>query len=699
MKGRILHESRSRMRLHLLMPGMTGEDADILEIALLECPDIKEANVDERTGNAVIRFRKGRRESVLKALEAFSFKTSDIAPPVHSKRALRREYEDRIFFHIARRLITKIVLPAPVRSAITVAKALPYLQKALWSLLHGQLSVSVLDASSITVSLLRGEYDTAGSVMFLLGVGDIMEEWTHKKSLEDLASAMSLNVDKVWVRLEDGQEVLRGVDTVMPGDQIMVRMGNMIPLDGEVAQGEAMVNQSSMTGEPLAVPKSVGGLVYAGTVVEEGELVVTVRESSGQGRYDRIVAMIEESEKLKSQTEDRASHLADRLVPWTLGASGLTYLFTRNAAKAASILMVDFCCALKLSMPIAVLSAMREAGTCHISVKGGKFLENFAESTTLVFDKTGTLTNASPKVRSVVTFGNNDETEMLRLAACLEEHFPHSIANAVVWEAAGRGILHEERHSRVDYIVAHGIASSIEGKKVCVGSYHFIFEDEGCRLPEGEEERFEALPDECSHLYMAIDGFLCAVLLIEDPLRPEAAEVIKTLHGLGLERIVMMTGDSERTARAVAEATGVDEYHSEVLPEDKAGFIKAEHAKGRKVIMVGDGVNDSPALSEADVGVAINTGAAIAREIADITIMEEGLSSLVTLRLLSQNLMKRIHANYRTILSFNSFLILMGMLGLFPSATTALLHNASTIAISLKSMTPLLPEADERKSV
>ena len=692
MRCRILHESRGRMRVHICKAYMTCSQADILEAWLLGFPGIREARVDERTGNAVIRYEGKARSSILSALAGFHFETTEITVPEHSQRALNRKYEDKMFFHVAKRLVSRFLLPLPLRRIRTVVKAVPYLYRAARSLAGGKLDVSVLDAASVSVSMLRGEFNTAGSIMFLLGIGDIMEEWTHKKSMEDLASVMSLNVDKVWVKTPEGGEVLLGVDKVKEGDQIVVRTGNMIPLDGMVCLGDAMVNQASITGEPLSVHKKPGALIYAGTVVEEGEITVTVREEKGSGRYDRIIAMIEESEKLKSSSEARAAHLADRLVPWTLGAALLTWALTGNAARAASILMVDFCCALKLSMPISVLSAMREAGTHHISVKGGKFLENYAEASAIVFDKTGTLTNASPRVKAVIPFGNEDEEELLRLAACLEEHYPHSIANAVVNEAGKRGLSHEEKHSRVEYIVAHGIASSVDGRQIRLGSYHFVFEDEESRIPEGEKGKFERLPDEYSHLYMAVDGKLAAVILIEDPLREEASSVIRQLHSLGIDRVVMMTGDSERTARAVAKLTGVDQYYSEVLPEQKAAFIRAEHEAGRKVIMVGDGINDSPALSESDAGVAINSGAAIAREIADIIISEDDLHSLVTMRLLSEGLMERIRKNYRTILSFNSFLILMGVLGFFPSAVTALLHNASTIAISLHSMTNLLPE-------
>ena len=695
MRCRILHESRGRMRVHFVQSRMTPEQADLTQAWLETHKIITKARTDERTCNAVIWYRPDAREQLLSLLASFCYAEAaeQTTVPAHTTRVLTRNFEDRMFFHIAGRGITRFLLPFPLRTVITAAKAVPYLAKALKSIFSGKIEVSVLDAASISVAMLRREFNTAGSVMFLLGIGEILEDWTHRKSVENLAAAMSLNVDKVWVRTADGQEVLTGVDRVREQDAIVVRTGNMIPLDGVVLEGDGMVNQASITGEPLPVHKRPGSMIYAGTVMDEGELVITVRQESGTGRYDRIVKMIEETEKLKSSTEDKASHLADRLVPWTLGASALTWLISGNAARAAAILMVDFSCAMKLSMPIAVLSAMREAGTHNISVKGGKFLENCSEAATIVFDKTGTLTCASPSVRGVETFGGTDADEMLRLAACLEEHYPHSMANAVVKEAKKRKLEHEERHSTVDYLVAHGIVSSIDGKKVCIGSYHFIFEDEGAVIPEGEETHFENLPDECSHLYMAIDGRLAAVILIEDPLKAEAADIVRQLHGLGINRVVMLTGDSHRTARAVAKMVGVDDYYAEVLPEDKAAFIRREHSSGRKVIMVGDGINDSPALSESDCGVAINSGAAIARELADITISEEDLRALVVLKKLSDSLMKRIHGNYWRTISINSFLMLMGALGVFPSTTTALLHNASTLAISLNSMTDLLKQS------
>ena len=692
MKCRILHETGSRMRVHLMQRRMTLPQADLLEAWLEAQRVVTKARADERTGNVIICYQPGMRSRVMELLSGFHFEEAQaqVTVPEHTTRSLNRTFEDKLFFHILRRGISRFLLPPGIRTVVTIAKSLPYIGRALKSIASGKIEVSILDAASITVSMLRGEFNTAGSVMFLLGVGDIIEEWTHKKSVEDLAGAMALNVEKVWLRTQDGQELLTGIDQIRENDTILIRTGNMIPLDGVVLDGDGMVNQASITGEPLPVHKHPGSMIYAGTVVEEGELAVSVRQVSGSGRYDRIVRMIEESEKLKSSTEDKASHLADRLVPWTLGASALTWLVTGNAARAAAILMVDFSCALKLSMPISVLSAMREAGNHRISVKGGKFLENCSEASTIVFDKTGTLTCAQPSVRGIVSFDGSDENEMLRLAACLEEHYPHSIANAVVKEAVSRNLEHEERHSTVEYIVAHGIASSIDGKKVCIGSYHFIFEDEGVQIPDEEKARFDALPDEYSHLYMAIDGRLAAVILIEDPLKPEASDIVRRLHDLGIDKVVMMTGDSERTAKAVAALVGVDDYYSEVLPEEKASFIRKEHEAGRKVIMVGDGVNDSPALSESDCGIAINSGAAIAREVADITISEDDLHALLTLKQISDGLMRRIRRNYRTIISFNSFLILMGMMGVLPSTSTALLHNLSTIGISLHSMTDLL---------
>ncbi|MCR5156135.1 MAG: heavy metal translocating P-type ATPase [Butyrivibrio sp.] len=690
MKCKILHESKDRMRVHVYRSHMTPAEADRLEYYLDSFDYVKKASISERTSNAIIYYDESHRQDVLSAFATFDIVNTQVSVPEHTGRELRIEYEEKMFFHIAQKFIRQLFIPTPVRHAIVLFKAVPYILKGLKTLLEGKLEVSVLDATSIAVSLIRGDYDTAGSVIFLLKVGDIMEEWTHKKSVDDLARTMSLNVDKVWMLADDGQEVLVNISDVKEGDNIIVRTGSMIPLDGAVSRGEASVNQASMTGESAPVHKSEDSLVYAGTVVEEGEITVTVQKTHGLGRYDRIVAMIEESEKLKSETEARASHLADRLVPYTFGATLLTWLITRNATKATSILMVDFCCALKLSMPIAVLSAMREAGDHKISVKGGKFMEAVADATTIVFDKTGTLTHANPKVNDVVTFGDNDKDEMLRLAACLEEHYPHSIANAVVKAAEEKNLSHEEKHTKAAYIVAHGISSTIDGEKVCIGSYHFIFEDEGCIISESEKKKFDELPDEYSHLYMAIGGTLSAVILIEDPIRAEASSVIKGLREAGFENVVMMTGDSDRTARSVAAKTGVTRYFSEVLPEDKAAFIKAEHEAGRKVVMVGDGINDSPALSEADAGIAVSTGASIAREIADITISSEDLSGLITLKKLSAGLMDRIDFNYRTIIGFNSLLILLGMFGVLTPTATSLLHNTSTIALGIRSMTDLL---------
>lgn len=688
MRCRILHESSGRLRVHVLQSRMTLQQADMLEAYLQQVKGVTRAQVFDRTGDAVICYAAGK-EDVVAALAAFSYETASV--PQHSSRLLNRQYQDKLVFALCRRMFNKLFLPLPLRMALTLLRSVSYLRRGLACLLRGQIRVPVLDGTAIAVSILRGDFETAGSIMFLLGVGDILDEWTHKKSVADLAQTMSLNVDKVWLETEHGS-VLTPVSQVRPGDHITVGTGGMIPLDGKVISGEAMVNQASITGEALAVRKTVGGYVYAGTVVEEGDFSVCVEKSSGSGRYDRIVRMIEESEKLKSQTEDKASRLADGLVPYSLGATALIWLLTGNVTKALAVLMVDFSCALKLSMPIAVLSAMKEANTYHLLVKGGRFLEAVSQAETMVFDKTGTLTYAAPKVAKIVTFGGRDEEEMLRLAACLEEHYPHSMARAVVAEAERRQLRHEERHSQVQYLVAHGISSAVDGEKVIIGSRHFAFEDEGCVIPVGEEEKYHMLPEEYSHLYLAISGVLAAVICIEDPLRSEAAEVVEGLHRLGVNRLVMMTGDNEKTARAVAAAVGVDEYHAEVLPEDKADFIRREHASGRKVIMLGDGVNDSPALSEADAGIAIRDGAAIAREVADITIGSEDLYALLTLKRLSDALMERIHGNYRKIIGFNFLLICLGVGGVMPPTTTALLHNISTLLISLKSMTPLLKE-------
>jgi heavy metal translocating P-type ATPase len=670
---------------------MSSFEADKIQYYLSALPFVKKADVNERTSNAIVYYDDSCRNELIQAFSEYNA-GMEITVPEHTGRELRIEYEDRMFFHIAGKLVRRFIIPLQIRRVIIYLKAIPYIIKGLKCLLSGKIEVPILDATSIAVSLLRGDHATASNVMFLLEMGEMMEDWTHKKSVDDLARAMSLNVDKVWMLSSDGQEVLANISDIKENDNIVVRTGTMIPLDGIVKSGDALVNQAAMTGESEPVHKVEGSLVYAGTVIDEGELVITVQKAQGKGRYDRIVAMIEESEKLKSESEAKAAHLADKLVPYTFGATLLTWLITRNATKATSILMVDFCCALKLAMPISVLSAMREAGNHKISVKGGKFLEAVAEADTIVFDKTGTLTHATPKVAKVVTFGGHDEDEMLRLAACLEEHYPHSIANAVVKAAEEKGLVHEEKHTKATYIVAHGISSTIDNQKVCIGSHHYIFEDEKCSVPDGENELFDSLPPEYSHLYMAIGEELAAVILIEDPLRDDAPSVIRRLKETGFENVVMMTGDSERTARSVAEKAGVTRYFSEVLPEDKANFIRKEHEAGRKVIMIGDGINDSPALSEADAGIAVSTGASIAREIADITISSDDLGALLTLRSLSTKLIRRINLNYNSIIGFNSFLIIMGMLGVFTPTTTAFLHNASTIALSMKSMTNLLDE-------
>ena len=688
MKCKILHESPGRMRIRTLCGAMSLRQADILEAYLKKVDGAKSVQVYDRTGDAVICYA-GSRDAMLHALAVFSYARSEELAPEHSSRALNREFEDKLVFTVLRRAGNQLFLPSPIRTAIAIFRSAKYIKAGLTSLLHGRLTVSVLDATAVTVSMVRGDFATAGSVMFMLRLGEILEEWTHKKSVADLAGAMSLNVDKVWLKA-DGTEVLVPIGDVKAGDCIVVRTGGMIPLDGKVVNGEATVNQASITGESMPVPKGPGSYVYAGTVAEEGECVIQVEKAVGSGRYDRIVKMIEESEKLKSTAEDKASRLADRLVPYTLGGTALTYLLTRNAMKALAVLMVDFSCALKLSMPIAVLSAMRESSGYHISVKGGRFMEAVANADTVVFDKTGTLTYATPTVAKVVSFDGYSASEMLRLAACLEEHYPHSMANAVVEEARRLGLDHKEYHSQVEYVVAHGISSSVEDKKVVIGSAHFVFEDEGCVVPAGEEEKFNALPEEYSHLYLCIAGRLAAVICIADPLRKEAKSAIEALHACGISKVVMMTGDNRKTAQAVAREVGVDQFFAEVLPEDKANFVRQEKAAGRKVIMIGDGVNDTPALSEADVGIAINTGAAIAREIADVTIASEDLFELVTLRQLSQQLMRRIHRNYRFIVSFNCMLIALGVAGIIQPTTSALLHNASTLGISLDSMTDLL---------
>ncbi len=692
MKCTILHDTAGRLRVHLCCKRMTLRQADVLEYYLLAVDGVRSVKVYDRTRDAVVVY-DAERERMIRALARFSFEKAeklDLAPE-HTSRTLNREFEDKLALTVMRRCASNLFLPAPVTSALAVIRSAKYIKEGLLALWHRKLSVAVLDATAVTVSMVRGDFATAGSVMFMLRLGEILEEWTHKKSVADLASAMSLRVENVWQQV-DGTEVLTKVTDVKPGDRIVIRTGGMIPLDGRVVEGEAMVNQSSLTGESMPVAKRPGSPVYAGTVAEEGECVICVEKVSGSGRYDRVVRMIEESEKLKSTAEDKASRMADRLVPYTLGGTAVTYLLTRDVTKMLAVLMVDFSCALKLAIPVAVLSAMRESSGHHISVKGGRFLEAVAKADTIVFDKTGTLTYATPKVAQIVPFGGHREADMLRLAACLEEHYPHSMANAVVEEAKRRGLTHEEYHSQVQYVVAHGISSMVENKKVIIGSAHFVFEDEGCCIPEGEQEKYDALPAAYSHLYLCIDGELAAVICIHDPLRREAKDAVKALHESGFTNVVMMTGDNRRTAESVAAEVGVDAVYAEVLPEDKAAFIRQEKEKGHTVIMVGDGVNDSPALSEADAGIAISTGAAIAREIADITVASEDLFELVTLRKLSEALMARIHGSYRFIVAFNLSLITLGVAGVLPPAISALLHNTSTLGIGLKNMTDLLEE-------
>ena len=692
MKCTILHEGKGRMRVHVEKVRMTLHRADVLEAYLNHHDAIVHAAVYERTGDVVITYT-GRRSAAIAVLAGYKFDVAEYDALVTSadSRRLNREYQDKMFDLVAGRCLRKLFLPAPLDAAYTAFRSIRFLWKGVRCVLSRRLEVEVLDALSIGVSLLRGDFGTAGSVMFLLNLGSLLEEWTRKKSLDDLARSMALNVDKVWVRSQ-GTEVRVPRTKVRSGDEVVVRSGNMIPLDGTVLEGEAMVNQAALTGEAMPVRKAEGSTLYAGTVVEEGECVFIAKAEGGSNRYDKIVAMIEESEKLKSSTENRALMLADKLVPWCLGATVVTYLLTRNATRAISCLMVDFSCALKLSMPLAVLSAMRECGSYHITVKGGKYLEALSKADTIVFDKTGTLTRATPQVVEVVPFSGCNEREVLQLAACLEEHFPHSMANAVVRAAKERGISHEEMHSEVEYIVAHGIASRVGGQRVVIGSHHFVFEDEKCTIPTAEQQKFDALKPAYSHLYMAASGQLVGVICISDPLRPEAAAVLNGLRALGIRNTVMMTGDSERTAAAIAKQVGVDRFFAEVLPEDKANFVQQAKAEGHTVVMIGDGINDSPALSAADIGIAINSGAAIAREIADVTIKADSLEELVALKAIANSLQKRVHANYRFVLTFNSALIALGALGILQPASSAMLHNLSTIGISLKSMTNLLPE-------
>lgn len=685
------------MRIHILQSRMSFEQADILQYYLDAKEQVINAKIQERTADVTVSYQ-GSREEILSVLEAFTYERAQV-PEVYLKnsgRQMNREYWDRLVNKTVIYFGNKIFLPYPIRAGITMITSVKYIWKGLTTLAKRRIEVPVLDATAIGVSIFRGDISTASSVMFLLSLGEILEEWTHKKSVGDLARSMSLNISKVWL-VRDGQEIMVPVTEIRSGDPVRVHMGNVIPFDGCVIEGEAMVNQASLTGESVPVRRAEGSTVYAGTVVEEGEITFKVKEANGSSKYEKIMAMIEESEKLKSSLESKAEHLADRLVPYTFLGTGLVWLLTRNMTKTISVLMVDFSCALKLAMPLSVLSAIREASTHDITVKGGKYLEAMADATTIVFDKTGTLTKAQPTVVEVISFNEKLPDELLRIAACLEEHFPHSMAKAVVREAEKKHLVHEELHSKVEYIVAHGISSMLEDKKVVIGSYHFVFEDEKAQIPAEKQELFDHLSAEYSHLYMAIDGRLAAVICIEDPLRPEAAEVVKELKKTGITKVVMMTGDSDRIARTIAERVGVDEYYSEVLPEDKAGFVEKEKAAGRKVIMIGDGINDSPALSASDVGIAISGGAEIAREIADVTIGADNLYEVVTLKKLSNALMKRIRKNYKAIVGINASLIVLGVAGVFQPTTSALLHNTSTLVISMKSMKNLLGKEENEE--
>lgn len=690
MKFVIKDEIRGRIRVRVKQNEMTCREADILQYYFDGQECVTKVKVNERVNDVVICY-SGSRSRVIKLLQQFNYKNVDVPQTYldNSGRELNNYYKEKLINRVVLRVGNKLFVPLPIRTGITIVKSFKYIWEGIRTLAKGKIEVPVLDATAIGVSILRNDTATAGSIMFLLGIGEILEEWTHKKSVDDLARSMSLNIGKVWL-VKDGQEILVPSDEIEAGDNVRIRVGNVIPFDGEVVSGEAMVNQASMTGESMPVRKGQSAIVYAGTVVEEGEITISVRSTNGGSKYENIVHMIEESEKLKSSVESKASHLADQLVPYSLAGTALTYLFTRNVTKALSILMVDYSCALKLSMPLSVLSAINEAGTYSATVKGGKYMEAIAEADTIVFDKTGTLTKAEPTVKQVVSFNGLGEDELLRIAACLEEHFPHSMAKAVVGAARNKNLVHEEMHSKVEYIVAHGISSQIEGRKVIIGSYHFVFEDEKCIIPDDKKELFDGLPDEYSRLYMAIENELAAVICIEDPIREEAADIIKKLKEAGIKKAVMMTGDSERTAKAVAAKIGVDEYYSEVLPEDKAKFVEKEKSLGHKVIMVGDGINDSPALSAADVGIAISDGAELAREIADVTVEGNDLYELVALKHISNALMKRIHKNYRMIMGINSTLIVLGVAGIIPPTTSALLHNTSTIAISLKSLEKLI---------
>ncbi len=692
MKFQIKHEIKGRIRIHVIQKRMTFAQADTLQYYLTGYDFIQNVKIQERTCDATIRFQ-GDREDVIHALRRFSYERIEVPEDFikNSGREMNRFYWDKLMDQVILHYGTKIFLPMSVRAGIATVKSVKYIWEGLCTLARGRIEVPVLDGTAVGVSVFRGDYATASSVMFLLGIGEILEEWTHKKSVGDLARSMSLNISKVWV-LRDGREELKEVTSVQTGDQVVIHMGNVIPFDGDVVGGEAMVNQASLTGESNPVRKAEGGYAYAGTVVEEGEITIRAREVNGSSKYEKIMTMIEESEKLKSSLEGKAAHLADRLVPYTFAGTGLVWLLTRNATKALSVLMVDFSCALKLAMPLTVLSAIREASTYDITVKGGKFLEAMAEADTIVFDKTGTLTKAQPTVVDVISFNGQSSDELLRIAACLEEHFPHSMAKAVVNKAIERNLVHEELHSKVEYIVAHGIYSTLEGRKIIIGSHHFVFEDENAKVPEDKKQLFEELPEQYSHLYMAIDGLLAAVICIEDPLRKEAPEVIRRLKKYGISKVVMMTGDSDRIASTIADKVGVDEYYSEVLPEDKAKFVENEKHAGRKVIMIGDGINDSPALSEANVGIAISDGAEIAREIADVTISADNLYEIATLKQLSDAMVRRINTNYRLIVGINTGLIVLGIAGVFQPTMSALFHNTSTILISLKSMNNLLDQ-------
>ena len=692
MKCKILYKSKNRLRVHLFHNNMSLKEADIIEYYFRNIPQVKDVQVFDRTSDVVVLFR-GDINEIINAFASFHMKDINNLSlvPTNTTRELNRKYENKLVNTVCIHYITKFFFPLPIKNFLTIINSFKYIKEGLKALFTNGLTVPVLDATAVSVSMLQSNYNTSSSVMFMLRIGEIMEEWTHKKSVADLASAMSLHIEKVWLKTNEG-EVLIDVNDVQLNDQIIVRTGNIVPFDGVVLSGEASINQASITGESLPIIKKEGSYVYAGTVVEEGECIFEVDKLSGQSKYNRIMEMIESGEKLKSKSEDYSSKLADHLVPYTFLASCLTYLFTRNTTKALAVLMVDFSCALKLSIPIAVLSAMRESSQYNITVKGGKFLEAVAKANTIVFDKTGTLTYATPTVVDVIPFNGNDSDEMLRLAACLEEHFPHSLANAVVKEAKQKGLDHNEYHSKVEYTVAHGIKSTVNKQKVVIGSYHFVFEDEGCTIPENEQDKFNSISNEYSHLYLALKGKLVAVICISDPVRPEASRTIEALHNLGIEKIVMMTGDNEKTAKYIANEVGVDEYHAEVLPDDKANYVNKEKENGKVVIMIGDGINDSPALSAADVGIAINTGADIAKEVADVTISSSDLLNLVTLRILGEKLVNRIDLNYHEIIGFNSLLILGSVLGILQPSASALLHNTSTLLISTKSMTNLIDD-------